>query len=465
MKNTLLTLFFYCLFIYSALAQQWQAVSVNEMPANFDFSSISVVNEDVVWAIGDSIYDGSLYELAKPVVMRTIDGGLNWDYIEVVEASGRFGWDIEALDANTAIISTNQFTTSDNRPIYKTTDGGLNWVQIVPPNNSGGLVIHFFDSQNGLAINRQRVSTTVDGGNTWVEVPAANMPAWSSTEVNLLYSAGNYAGHSGDRFWIGSSKGRVFRTLDRGLHWDVKQVAGSFDNITSIAFSDDQHGVLSAVFNSSTNAIYANSRLFVTNDGGDTWTQAANAPMGEVAVLAAVPGAPNQYFGGSMVAADSGHPVLALNTNALVADAWVNMIDSFYLRCIDFISPTTGYAAGWSSAIADTISINGEPWNKNYIYKWTGNLTSTREPQPQAQLEGVRIFPNPATDFVTVAIDNPNLGPLMSYTLTDATGQVLQVGQALPADTRLNISPIPSGLYFITIKFQHSAGIWKVVKP
>lgn len=465
MKNILLSLSCFFTLLNLVSAQQWQAVSVNTLPANFDFSSISVVNADVVWAIADSIYDGDLPVAITPVVLRTTDGGITWDYRSVSEAVGRFVHDIEGIDANTAIFTTNQFDNIDNRPIYKTTDGGLTWTQIVPPNASGGLVIHFFDSQNGLVINRHLVSTTNDGGNTWTQVPDANMPVWYTNEANLLYSAGNFAGFSGDKFWIGSSRGRVFRSIDRGLHWDVKQVAGSTDNITSIAFTDDLHGVLTATFNASTGAVYPISKLYITSDGGDTWTPAPGALMGEVAVLAAVPEAPNHYFAGSMVSANDEPSPLALNTNALAADAWQNLLDSFNLRCIDFISPTVGYAAGWSSAITDTITIDGELWNKNYIYKWTGNLTSTKEPRPQTELEGVRLFPNPVTDFINVTIDNPALGPLLSFTLTDATGRVLIRGKELPANGKLPIGQLPAGLYIVNMKFLHSAGAWKLIKP
>ena len=129
-----------------ARTQKCTPVSVGLLPANFDFWSISVVSPDVMWAVGDSVmgFSGPTPAKARPVVLRTVDGGTTWDYRTVNQALGRFAFDIVGLDANTAIFTTNRFTAGDLRPTFKTTDGGLTWKNITPPGFAGGVFIHFF---------------------------------------------------------------------------------------------------------------------------------------------------------------------------------------------------------------------------------------------------------------------------------------------------------------------------------
>lgn len=429
--------------IYS---QKWEPVSLGDLKADYEFQSISVVNEHVIWALADSIYNSNIPADFRPVVMRSIDGGLNWDYRKVSEAMGRYAFDIHGLDDTTAIFTTNQFNAADDRPVFKTVDGGKTWQKIVPPNGSGGVIIHFFDNKNGLVVNRNTISTTSDAGETWTAVPAANIPTWTSNEYNLLWTACNYTAAYGDRFWVGTSRGRVMRTIDRGVHWEMFKVGTLTDNIQSIAFTDSLNGVAVAPQNGS--ITYTTSKLFSTSDGGKTWSALPAAPMKKVTGLAAIPGAANHYLVGSVYSSATQEPLLVSNSDGLGALSWENQLDSFYLDGADFISPTAGYVAGFSSKKSDEVLIDGVVFLKNYIYKWNGNLLKSDE-KPHQPADGLIIYPNPVTDILEIGSMDFFERPDVIAEVFDLAGRLV-FSKKIPG-RQLDVSSLPEGMYFLTM--------------
>lgn len=429
-------------------AQNWEAVSYNGLPANFEFQAVSVVSDQIVWIVADSLFfnNGVPPVDHRPVVMRTLDGGQSWDYRRVEEAVGRAGMDIIGFDANTAIMSSNKRLATDDRPIFRTTDGGLSWDKITPPNKSGGLVLHFFDVLNGLAANRFFFSTTSDGGETWTQVPAANTPPLVADEYNLLFNAGNFSAQVGDRVWMGTSKGRVMRTIDRGQHWEAYQAADTSETIISVAFTDSLHGV--AVVPGTATTFYEQSKLFGSADGGKTWSPLPGSPLGLTTTVAAVPGAFDRYWMGTHYYMPSSHQALALNAHVPDSTGWNIHIDSFLVNAMDFLSPSSGYVAGYSIAAADTFTLDGYTAYTNVIYKWNGNLTPALE-KPVAPAMRLSLSPNPATDLLQFDFEGFSAARGALAELMDAQGKTLWSKQVF--EKTLSLVDLPEGAYVLKI--------------
>ncbi len=460
--------FLIIIFFFSkiTLAQNWEAVGVNILPKTFEVKSISVVSSEVVWAVADSVFTNLVINESipidnRPVVLRTTDGGATWDYRVVSEAIGRFGWDIHGIDAKTAIFTSNQFIPTDDRPIFKTIDGGLTWKKIVPPNLSGGFLLHFFDAKNGLAMNGNYFSTTADAGETWEAVPEANTPPLLSGESVNTFTAGNFSAQVGDRVWFGTSKGRVWRTLDRGQHWDATKVTGLSQVITSVAFTDSLRGV--AVVPGTLGVIYPVAKLFGTSDGGKTWSPLPAAPMKQVASVAAVPGATGQYLVGSLWLLDNlPTPVVAFNKNNFAASAWVNQLDSFFLDCAHFISPTVGYAASLSYKAIDKDTLpDGHIISTNLFYKWKGNLVGLEENHAVPSLR-VACSPNPAIDFLRLDFDEIANGQPTFVEVTDAIGRVVFSKPIF--EKTIDVSALLEGIYFLNIRSRERIGVTTFLK-
>ena len=458
LTKLLLGMLFLCTSI-AGTAQQWTPISTNDIPADFNLQAISVVSADLIWVLANSSAASQHQVPAdhRPFLLRTTNGGATWQAIRPVEAIGLLAFDIHAIDANT-VIFTAEGSNSNTRVILKTTNGGLTWAKITPPAFSA-FIIQFFDANNGVVLDNIAIAITSDGGNTWRQITAPDRPTLSFGEVHAFYSADNFSTHYGNSMWIGTTKGRVMRTLNRGLNWQVFQAAGVFDNITSIAFTDANNGVLTAAFNGSTFEGYEQSRLFTTKDAGTTWTPAAFAPMGEITNLAAVPGAPNHYFAGSAFEINGNNPIMSLNTNGLDRQSWISTLDSSYVQAIEFISPTVGYAAGFSSKVSDEVIIDGESFNRNYIWKWTGNvLSSTSDTKQELDF---KVFPNPSSDWVFIERTDGDASPLF-VTLTDLSGRTVLANEV--TNNKLNIQDLPSGLYVLKIQTTQGTVARKIVR-
>ena len=262
--KTLISILFLMIFASMNYAQ-WQKQTVK---TDASFRGLSVVNEKIIWASGTG-----------GTVIKTVDGGKNWQVLKVSEADKLDFRDIEAFDENTAYILS--IGEGENSRIYKTSDGGKNWkLQFKNTNEKAFFdALAFWDSKNGMAM-----SDPVDGkyfllkttdGETWKEAGNDKMAnaktgeaAFAASGTCLLTNGKN------DVFLVsGGNDARVFRSENRGLTWFVsdtpitKGTAGS--GIFSIAMYDKKRGVIVGGNYEKPDEI--NNNLAFTTDGGKNW--------------------------------------------------------------------------------------------------------------------------------------------------------------------------------------------------
>lgn len=251
---------------------QWQKQSVN---TDASFRGLSVVSEKVIWASGSG-----------GTVIKTVDGGKNWNVIKVPDADKLDFRDIEAFDENTAYILS--IGNGESSRIYKTTDGGKNWkLQFKNTNEKAFFdALAFWDKNNGMAM-----SDPVDGkfllieikdGETWSEPRGliAGNPERLSTasEGEAAFAASGtclLTEGKNDIFLVsGGSRARVFRSYDRGDNWTVTETSmikgTSGSGIFSISMRDAKNGVI--VGGNYEKPDETNNNLAFTNDYGKTWT-------------------------------------------------------------------------------------------------------------------------------------------------------------------------------------------------
>lgn len=118
----------------------------------------------------------------RGAVYKTTDAGATWTNISPFPAvnispvgfanSAVSYTDIFALDNNTVFVVGNMFTTSNNRRIYKTTDGGANWtdissnIDLLSGGNLNGILMH--DANNGYVVAPGGILyKTNNGGASW----------------------------------------------------------------------------------------------------------------------------------------------------------------------------------------------------------------------------------------------------------------------------------------------------------
>jgi photosystem II stability/assembly factor-like uncharacterized protein len=114
-------------------------VEILNTGAKTSIRGLSVVNNNVVWVSG-----------SNGMVGKSSNAGKNWKWMTVKGFEKNDFRDIEAFDANTAII----MAIADPSYILKTTDGGDTW-KVVYENKTKGMFLdamEFRDPKNGMVI-------------------------------------------------------------------------------------------------------------------------------------------------------------------------------------------------------------------------------------------------------------------------------------------------------------------------
>ena len=259
----------FCLFIFfQNLFSQKIEVLTDSLQASF--RGLSVVNDNVLWVSG-----------SNGVVARSVDGGTTWKRMKVKGFEKTDFRDIEAFDQRTAVI----MGVDEPAYILRTTDGGKNW-QVVYTNTTKGMFLDamaFCDARRGAVIgdpvnDHFFIAKTFDGGKTWQQIQEENEPLADSGEA--CFAA------SGTNIRMPDESNTVF--VSGGLASHI--VVGNKKVLLPIIQGKQSTGANSvAVKNMKTMIVVGgdflekdsvNGNCAVTTDGGNTWTQPNSPPSG-----------------------------------------------------------------------------------------------------------------------------------------------------------------------------------------
>jgi photosystem II stability/assembly factor-like uncharacterized protein len=299
---------------------------------------LSAVSSTTAWASG-----------SLGTVLRTTDRGATWQQVGPPGTANLQFRDIEAFDANHAVILSIGEAT-DSR-IYVTADGGQTWNLTFVNQEPTAFYdcMTFFDDRRGLAVSDPpdgvhfRLMATDDGGLTW-HLTGLQMPAALPGEFAFAASGQCLTSDHGRRAWLGTGGGaqaRVFRSDDRGVSWTVAPTpirSGPSAGIFALAFHGQQHGL--AVGGDFLLETASPDNFARTSDGGSSW--------------ALLPGAPPEYRSGATWL--NGNTALAVGPSGSDVSqdggtSW-QRFDDGSLDTVDCASPTACWAAGASGRVA-----------------------------------------------------------------------------------------------------------------
>lgn len=201
--------------VVSAINAQKPVLEVLTNGNQVSLRGLSVVNDSTIWASGSN---GS--------IARSVDGGRNWQWMQVPGHEKRDFRDIEAFDANTAII----MGIAEPAVILKTIDGGHTWKKVFEDSTKGMFLDAMaFSGDKGVVVGDPvnqyaYLAVTRDRGNTWQKSNLEGNPHllkaregeafFASSGTNVQYftkkpgfvfvSGGNYSGlyYLGRRFHL-----------------------------------------------------------------------------------------------------------------------------------------------------------------------------------------------------------------------------------------------------------------------
>jgi len=328
-------------------------------------SYLSAVDSNIVWATAS---DGNNMTGACSDFARTLNGGNTWLPGTITNTTGLASAMIFAIDSSKAYVA--MYKVSGNKPmgIYMTADGGATWTRQATASFSNSAsfpnVVHFFNENEGMAMGdpingKFEIYTTTNGGTNWTLIPGSGNPAPLSGEFGVVgyYSAVN------DTIWFGTNKGRVYKSVNKGLSWTVASAPGMNAAYVKPMFRNGSHGLLQ---DQSTGM----GLLCESFDGGATWTSVTFTGPSYAGDIAYVPGTPNTWvrsgYTGSLGCAysfDGGH-----NWTDFVGTTGAEYMQMAWLN----------NHCGWSGGMNSSATENG-------AYKFIGLLQQPLPPPRNVQ--------------------------------------------------------------------------------
>lgn len=366
----LFTLFFFCSLSLSAKEREVKPAQNNKTPvvtelgtwveqasgfaaASRGINSMKAVSSTVAWG---AAYNGTTPTAYIVEYTKTTNGGTNWAGGAIAGyASGWGSAMIYATSATKAWMPVFNTTAGGGRILY-TSDGGTTWATQTTaafaapagfPN-----VVHFWDDNEGFCQGDPNggffeIYRTTNGGTNWTRVPQANIPAHIAADE---YGIVGYYSVVGNTIWFSTNKGRIYKSLDKGLTWTVTQT--QFGNVEfKIKFKDANYGIAMVT---STGVSYKST------NGGTTWTLLS--PIGPFFTndYTFVPGTPNAWVSTGAATGASGASY-SLNDGA----NWTDFPGAAGIQflAVSFADPISGWAGAFntSATVGGVRKYTGQP--------------------------------------------------------------------------------------------------------
>jgi len=407
-KNYLLMMAF--IVIPQLITAQWNMVRFDEF--NY-FTKIETMSPDA------SVSFGILSQNPNSFMMRTNDGGVTWDSLDLI------------VSGNEYMISCVNFTDTQNgfaggirngtQALIKTDDNGSSWFDVTPNPSIAFQItgISFVDPQNGFAADQTKVYHTSDGGISWVNfTPGMAIKDIGFPSVNVGYSCGRI-----------NQDAAVMKTINGGQTWSTVLTA-VIPFFTSSSMQKIDVVSQDAVFVSG----QYSSRIFKSLNGGATWDTLNVAAVFEIMDFDFITELQGHLVSGMGEIFRSEDGGLSWTLDYSVAGGVYG--PSVFLTSIAF-SGSTGYVCGSNGLIKKYEASTGL-----YESAMMGNLS---------------IYPNPVSTSELLNIGEHE-GDFVVQ-LFNASGKL--VNQQLN-NPELNIQNLSTGVYFVKVITKNYVQIGKV---
>ena len=196
----------------------WLVLKDGNYQTGNTFNDISFINLNTGWICG---FGGN--------IQKTTDGGLTWDSIIVNNGNSTFR-NIQFFDQNTGYACRDGAVYT-----WKSTDGGFNWFRQYLQDSAiaSWANMHFINRDTGWVVGEgsiNRIYRTTNGGLNWVFMSTLIGPgtfeAYSIAFINF---------NSG---WVGGSVGKIFSTTNSGISW-IDDNANSPGFVAGFSFYKD----------------------------------------------------------------------------------------------------------------------------------------------------------------------------------------------------------------------------------
>lgn len=397
----------------SVIYAQSQWVQLNS-PVTTNLYGVQFLNPDTGFVVG-----------AQGTILKTTDGGLNWLNIQPPALTSDL-YDLHFWDASTGVL------VGSGGLILRTADGGQTWNPIASGVTDALLTVSFSGSVGIAGGTSQTIIRSQDSGNTWMVIQTGFFGGSFQGSYMLLSSNGYVAGDNA-----------IFQpffgwSTDGGLTWDFNSFYfnGSEGDLTDVVFLTPQNGFATGSVFDGTGAISS------TTDGGMNWSTqpfpsalfALTFPTNSVAYAVG-----NQ---GSILRSTDGGATWQSEASGIGND----------LRDVAFVDTALGYAVGFNGVILKRT----QPGDTTAIHPVAGTI-----PQ-RASLE--QNYPNPFNPVTSIGFRIADFG-FVKLQIFDLTGRKVKtlVNKKLAPGTYTMLwngtdssgKKVSSGIYFYQLTFDN----------
>ncbi len=261
----------------------WQSIFDDNTTINVGSIAIQQSNPSVIWVgTGEGNPRNSINMGLG--LFKSLDAGKTWKRVGLENSKAIHRIIVDPSNPNTVYAGEmgDPFTPGNQRGVYKTTDGGNSWSQILFTNNQtgvGDMVMDPFNPNKIFAAMYEHHRTpysftsggpgsglylTYDGGKSWKKLGVENgLPAGELGRIGIAIARSN-----SDRVYakVEATKNALYRSEDGGLHWTMINDNPRFTNNRPFYFQDI------AVDTKDENRLYnIYQPLSVSDDGGKTF--------------------------------------------------------------------------------------------------------------------------------------------------------------------------------------------------
>jgi len=175
-----------------------------------------------------------------------VQGDWTFEYISSID-----GEIYGLVHANGRLWSASGLSGGGYGALFVSSDGGISWENVAPPQIRSLSDIEFGSRDFGMACGLYgTVIVTMDGGSSWATIPPGNFHYHWAKDLSACGPM---------HYWLVTYNGEAYETLNLGGTWRVVTFEG-YPVLNAVDFCDSLHG-----------AIAGNEVIYLTRDGGQSW--------------------------------------------------------------------------------------------------------------------------------------------------------------------------------------------------